>query len=83
MVRPTLPPEAIERGITGPVVLEVRISETGDVSVLQVLRGDPVLHEAAKAAVAQWKYRPYIFSGTAVPMIAIVTVFGGVQEGKR
>jgi len=26
MVRPTRPPEAIERGITGPVVLEVRIS---------------------------------------------------------
>jgi TonB family protein len=76
MVRPTRPPEAIERGISGPVVLEVRISETGDVSVLQVLRGDPLLNEAAKAAVAQWKYRPYIFAGRAVPMIATVTVFG-------
>ncbi len=44
--------------------------------MLQVLRGDPLLNEAAKAAVAKWKYRPYIFAGRAVPMIATVVVFG-------
>ena len=73
-VQPTLPPEALARGVVGPVVLEIRISKTGNVSVLGVLRGHPLLDERAKAAVRRWKYRPAIVNGRVVPIIKVVAV---------
>ena len=51
-VRPTLPETARAQGVRGPVLVEVRISETGDVTVLSVVRGHPLLDDLAKAAVA-------------------------------
>lgn len=74
VVRPTLPEAARAQGVMGPVLVEVRISETGDVSVLSVVRGHPLLNDVAKAAVGQWKYPPTIVEGRAVPVIAIATV---------
>jgi len=74
VVRPTLPEEARGQGIVGPVLVEVRISEKGDVSVLSVVRGHPLLNDLAKAAVGQWKYPPTVFEGRAIPVIAIAVV---------
>ena len=34
------------------------ISRTGDVGAMRVLKGDPMLDEAALDAVRQWKYEP-------------------------
>ena len=73
-VQPVLPPEAAARGIVGPVLLEIRISETGDVSVIGVVRGHSLLDELAKSAVIQWKYRPVVINGSAVPIITVVAV---------
>jgi len=74
MVQPELPAAASARGVTGPVVLEIWIDEQGNVSVMNILRGDPLLNDAAKAAVIQWKYEPYIFSGRPIPLIKAVAV---------
>lgn len=73
-VQPVLPPEATARGIVGPVVLEIRISETGDVSVISVVRGHALLDELATSAVVQWKYRPVVINESAVPVIKVVAV---------
>ena len=73
-VLPALPPEAVAQGISGSVVLEIRIAETGDVSVLRVIRGHAMLNERAKAAVSQWKYRPVVIGGRDVPIIMVVVV---------
>jgi TonB family protein len=73
-VQPALPPEAAARGVLGPVLLEIRIAETGSVSVLRVLRGHPLLDELASSAAAQWKYRPVVIDGRAVPIIKVVAV---------
>ena len=73
-VEPTLPSEAAARGVVGPVLVEIRIAETGDVSVLCVLRGHPLLDEIAKDAVSQWKYRPVVINGSFVPIIKVVAV---------
>lgn len=81
MVQPELPAAAAARGVTGPVILEVWIDEKGNVSVMNVLRGDPLLNEAAKAAVVLWKYEPYIFSGRPIPTIKNVAVT--FAPGKR
>jgi TonB family protein len=71
---PRLPGEAAAQGVVGPVVLEIRIAETGVVSVVQVVRGHPLLNELAKNTVGNWKYRPVLIEGRAVPIIKVVTV---------
>ena len=80
-VEPTLPSEAAARGVVGPVLVEIRIAETGDVSVLSVVRGHPLLNEIAKDAVSQWKYRPVVINGSVVPIIKVVTVTFVGSEG--
>jgi len=74
VVRPALPEKARAQGILGPVLVEVRISEAGDVSVLSVVRGHPMLNDLAKAAVEQWKYQPTVLDGRTIPVIAIAVV---------
>jgi TonB family protein len=69
-VAPVYPPEALKEKIQGLVKLEVHIDETGAVS--QVIpdpehQADPLLAEAAMAAVRQWRYEPYLKDGKARP----------------
>lgn len=68
------PEEAKRRHLQGDVILKVIISPTGDVSDVSLLRGDPLLASAAKDAVKQWKYKPYLLNGQPVEMEAQVTV---------
>lgn len=73
-VLPGLPAGAAARRVLAPVIVEIRITETGDVSVLDVIRGHPLLDELAKTAVEQWKYRPLVINGRPVPIIKVVAV---------
>ncbi len=73
-MQPALPEAARGQDIIGPVLVEVRISETGDVSVLSVVRGHPLLNDLAKVAVGQWKYPPTVFDGRTIPVIVIAVV---------
>lgn len=73
-LRPTLPEAARRQGVVGPVLVEVRISETGDVSVLGVVRGHPLLNNLATTAVEEWKYTPTVLDGRVIPVIAIAVV---------
>ncbi len=60
--------------IQGSVVLKAQISETGDVTSLELISGHPMLAPAAIDAVKQWKYRPYLLNGTAVAVETQITV---------
>lgn len=60
------PDAARNSGVQGTVVLNVVVSETGDVKNVTVVSGDPLLAQAAADAVKQWKYKPYTVDG--VPM---------------
>jgi periplasmic protein TonB len=73
-VQPILPPEVVSRGVVGPVLLEIRIDESGAVSVLGVVRGHPLFDSLAKDAVVQWRYRPTVLNGQSVPIIKVVAV---------
>jgi TonB family protein len=66
--------EADAAGITGVVVLEIRVDETGAVSDAKVLRSIPMLDETALATVKQWRYAPTLVEGRAVPVKMTVTV---------
>jgi protein TonB len=73
-VEPKYPELARRARISGVVILKVTVDEEGDVSEVRVLRGLPLLQEAAVEAVRQWKYSPTYLNGEPVPVSAAVTV---------
>lgn len=73
-VPPVYPPVAKQARVQGTVILEATISPSGRVSDLKVLRGIPMLDDAAISAVKQWTYTPTLLNGTPVPVIMTVTV---------
>ena len=73
-VRPVYPPLARQSRIQGTVVLEAIISKQGYVDNLRVIRGHPMLTEAAMNAVKQWYYKPTVLNSAPVEVITRVTV---------
>ncbi len=73
-VEPAYPELARRVGVEGKVVLGITVDEEGNVPDARVASGHPFLHEAAVAAVRQWKYSPTLLNGKAVPVRATVTV---------
>jgi general secretion pathway protein A len=65
-VRPVYPPTAKENRFEGDVSLEVNIATDGNVAGVNVLSGNPLLAQAAKDAVRQWRYRPALLHGTPI-----------------
>jgi TonB family protein len=66
-VPPVYPVKALVAGIQGTVVLNVTISETGDVKEATLASGEPDLAQAAIDSIKQWKYRPYMVAGNPTP----------------
>jgi protein TonB len=73
-VEPIYPNFARQAHREGTVELRATISSDGVVRDVQVLSGDPVLAQAARDAVAQWRFRPTMLNGVAVEVITFVTV---------
>jgi len=73
-VEPIYPNFARQAHREGTVELRAIISSEGTVRDLQVLSGDPVLAQAARDAVSQWRFRPTLLNGIAVEVITFVTV---------
>jgi protein TonB len=74
-VLPVYPPIAKQIGAQGPVVLHALIGTDGAVQNLRVVSSaHPTLNDAALAAVAQWRFRPYLLNGVAVEVEAQITV---------
>jgi periplasmic protein TonB len=73
-VPPAYPDIAKQARVQGVVILECTISPQGKVTDVKVLRGIPLLDEAAKEAVRQWVYTPTLLNGVPVPVIMTVTV---------
>ena len=73
-VEPIYPPMAVAAKVTGMVILEATVSETGRVTHVTVLRSIPVLDNAAISAVKQWRYQPLLLNGAPYPFILTVTL---------
>ena len=58
--------------IQGPVVLQVFISKNGTVDHVHAVDGHRLLRGAAKKAVKQWRYRPYLLNGVPTEVGTIV-----------
>ncbi|MCK4943130.1 MAG: TonB family protein [Candidatus Aminicenantes bacterium] len=61
-VQPKYPKEALKKNISGKVILECTMDIYGRVKKLEVTEGHPLLSQAAKEAVKQWVYEPYILN---------------------
>lgn len=71
-VPPVYPSVAAQSGLEGVVVLECVIDPRGRVADVKVVRGLPLLDEAAVEAVRRWVYTPTLVNG--VPTSVIMTV---------
>jgi protein TonB len=71
---PKYPEAARTAGIEGKVILKLGISETGAVIDIKVLKGDPMLAEAALAAVKTWCFSPAKLDGKPIAVYKIQSV---------
>jgi len=73
-VDPKYPESAKSQHIQGAVELEAQVLGDGTVGNVAVLRGHPLLAEAAASAIKQWKYQPYSVNGRQVERQERITV---------
>jgi protein TonB len=73
-VTPTYPPLAKSARVQGTVEFRATISKDGAIENLQLVRGHPLLVNAAKEAVLQWRYRPTMLNGQPVEVITDIIV---------
>ncbi len=74
-VDPEYPPEEIQEGVQGTVVLFAVIGVDGTVSQVRVVQSlDPVLDHNAAVALSQWKFDPALLHNRAVPLKVLVSV---------
>jgi periplasmic protein TonB len=73
-IPPKYPAEARSGGADGTVVLKAVVNENGKVDSVRLVEGDATLATAAIQAVKQWRYRPYLRNGKALPFQTVVIV---------
>lgn len=56
------------------VIVEAIIGQTGQVQETRVLRGVPLLEDAALEAVRQWVYAPTLLNGQPIAVVMTVTI---------
>jgi protein TonB len=59
-------PASMAQGRRGEVVLKATINRKGQVAKVNVVRGQPVLAQAAIAAVMRWRYEPFLLNGVPI-----------------
>lgn len=73
-VEPVYPRIALIAGVKGVVRLHAIIARDGTIQSLTVESGHPMLVAAARDAVSQWRYRPYLLNGEPVEVETFITV---------
>jgi protein TonB len=73
---PVYPPAALRSGTRGWVELEFTITPSGNVRDIHVVAAEParVFDAAAIEALAQWRFRPRVVNGQALPQRSSVTM---------
>jgi protein TonB len=72
--KPPYPPLARAAHIQGTVRIQAVIGADGSINSLKVMSGPPLLINAARDAVSQWRYQATLLSGRAVDVITEIDV---------
>jgi len=56
------------------VVLDIHIGQDGTVQDAKLVSGEPLLVDAAMAAVKQWRFQPQLVDGTPAEMQTRITL---------
>jgi len=65
-VDPVYPAEARKKHISGDVLLKIVINKEGHVVDAVIVKGDPMLAQAAVDAVKQWLFQHYLLDGEPI-----------------
>ena len=79
-VEPEYPNIAITMHLSGTVQLRAIIGTDGAIQNIQVVSGNPILANAAVAAVKRWRYQPTRLSGKPVEVETLITVQFSMHE---
>ena len=60
---PNYPSVARMEHVGGPVLIDAAVDETGKVTEMTVISGDPLLRQAAMESLRMWKYQPARLNG--------------------
>jgi protein TonB len=71
---PAYPSMALAARVEGDVTIEAIIGVDGSVQNVRLLRGSPLLNDAALDAVSHWQYTPTLLNGVPVPVVMTVRV---------
>jgi len=64
--KPYYPLEAAAKKLQGQVVINLHISESGNVESAEIVSGEPILAQAAADAMKEWRFKPFIKNGQTV-----------------
>jgi TonB family protein len=81
--QPFYPPLAKAARVSGNVVVEVTVDETGDVMAARAVSGHPLMKDCAVAAARAWKFKPTELSGTPVKVIGTITFNFTLEDGSQ
>ena len=73
-VQPIYPPEARRMHVQGSVVIDAKVTTSGQVEELKLVSGDPLLAPAAMDAVRKWRYTPYLLNGKPIAKETRITI---------
>ena len=71
-VEPAYPRLCRDIHVSGPVVVEVIVDETGKVARVRALSGHPLLRKAAEDAARDWRWNPSRLNGAPVQVIGTI-----------
>jgi periplasmic protein TonB len=80
-VQPLYPPLARTTHVEGTVEFTATISKQGTIENLRLVRGHPLLVNAAREAILQWRYRPTLLNGEPVEVITDIIVKFTLAQG--
>ena len=72
-IQPEYPIVARQLKLEGTVEVEASITETGTVSDVKQVSGNPVLAKAASDALRKWKFHPFQAGGKPVKALATLS----------
>lgn len=73
-VQPIYSPLALSAGVKGSVQFTATVNGEGQVVNLRLVRGHPLLVNAAKDVVLQWRYKPVLLNGKPVDVETTISV---------